>query len=190
MWVLAGLLRAMSWIGIRTDVLILELAGKEPFELAQATNGYDFRFLTPADIEDLIGLEPGTERENLKILFRERKLCYGVWDNTRLVAKTWCDLDQLYHPARPRPLAADEVYLFQTYVDPNYRGQGLAPLMRAAVCASLREMGRSKIYSYSRYFNTAARRYKAKVGAQERSLTVHFRLFGKWSRSLTFQWCN
>lgn len=187
MWVLAGLLRAMSWIGIRTDLLILELEGQKPFELAQPTNGYDFRFLTPADIEDLIRLEPGTKRENLKMMFREGKLCYGVWDNTRLIAKMWCDLDQLYHPTRPHPLAADEVYLFLAYVDSNYRGQGLAPLMRVAGYASLREIGRSKFYSYSRYFNTAARRFKAKLGAREESLTVHFRLFGKWSRSLTFQ---
>ena len=190
MWVLAALLRAMSWIGVRTDLLILERAAKKPSELAQATNDYDFRFLTPADIEDLIRLEPGTERENLKIMFREGKLCYGVWDNNRLIGKMWCDLDELYHPTRPHPLAADEVYLFQGYVDPDYRGQGVAPLMRAAGCASLWEMGRRRIYSYSRYFNTAARRFKAKLGVREESLIAHFRLFGKWSRILTFQWRN
>ena len=177
----------MGWIGIRTDLLILEREGMAPIDFDQSTNSYNFQFLTPANIEDLIRLEPGSDRENLEAMFREGKLCYGVWDNTRLIAKVWFDLDQMYHPKCPKPLAADEVYLFLAYVDPCYRGKGLAPMMRAAGCASLREMGRSKIYSYSRYFDAAARRFKAKLGVREVSLTIHFRLFEKWSRSITFQ---
>ena len=125
--------------------------------------------------------------EKLDMWFREGKLCYGIRDHSRLIAKMWCDLDELYHPTCPQKLAVDEVYLFLAYVDPDYRGQGLASLMRVAGFASLRRMGRSKFYSYSRYFNTAARRFKAKLGAREESLIIHFQLFGKWSKSLTFR---
>ena len=100
----------------------------------------------------------------------------------------WCDLDEFYHPTHPHKLTADEAYLFLAYVDPDYRGQGLAPKMRAAAYAALRELGRSKFYSYSGFFNTAARRFKAKLGAREEGLRLHFRLFGNWSKSTTFRW--
>lgn len=190
MWVLAVLLRVMTWFGIRIDLLVIVREGELPVENVPPTDAYDCGFLSAADIDELIRLDPETDREKLDTWFREGKLCYGIRDNSRLIAKMWCDLDEFYHPTHPHKLAADEVYLYLAYVDPDYRGQGLAPLMRAAGYASLREMGRNKFYSYSRYFNTAARRFKAKLGAREDGLRIHFRLFGRWSKSLTLRWCN
>lgn len=185
---LAVLLRALKWLGINIDLLIIVREGEMPLENTQPIGAYDFDILTPADIEELVRLEPGTEPEELEKWFREGKRCYGLRDKSRLIAKMWCDFDEFYHPTSPYKLAADEVYLFLAYVDPDYRGQGLATLMRAMSYAALREMGRSKFYSYSRYFNTGARRFKAKLGAREEGLRIHTRLFGKWSKTLTFRY--
>ena len=138
-------------------------------------------------VEALTRLDSENGREKSESWFRQGKTCFGVWDNERLIAKMWCDLDEFYRPTRPRKLTADDAYLFLAYVDPDYRGQGLAPKMRAAGYAALQKMGRSKLYGYSRYFNTAARRFKAKLGAREVGLTLHFRFFRKWSKSLTFR---
>jgi hypothetical protein len=90
------------------------------------------------------------------------KLCFGIRDKGRLIAKMWCDFDESYHPTHPHKLAAGYT--------------------------ALRGMGRSRFYSYSRYFNSAARRFKAKLGAREEGLRPHFRLFDNWSKSLTFRW--
>lgn len=182
------ILRLLRWIGINIDLLIIVREGGIPVENAQPRSDYVFDALTPADVDQLIQLEPGTEPEKLRKWFQEGKLCFGLRDNSRLIAKMWCDFDEFYHPTKPYKLASDEVYLLQAYVDPDYRGQGLATVMRAESYASLREMGRSKFLSYSRYFNSAARRFKAKLGAREEGLTIHFRLFGRWSKSLTIQY--
>ena len=190
MRVLEAILRGMTWFGIKVELFTTVREGETYVEIAQATEAYEFGFLTAIDVEDLTRLEPGTDREKLITWFREGKLCYGVRDNSRLIAKMWCDFTDFNHPTNLHKLAADEVYLFSAYVDPEYRGRGLAPLMRTAVYASMRAMGRSKFYSYSRYFNTAGRHFKSKLGAREESLIMHFRLFGKWSRSLTFRWGN
>jgi len=190
MWFLAALLRGMKLIGIRIDLLVIEHENEISVETAQPPDNYDFGFLTAVNVEEIVRLDPEIDREKLKVWFREGRLCYGVRDNSRLIAKMWCDLNEFYHPTHPQKLAADEVYLFAAYVDPDYRGQGLAPLMRCAGYASLRDMGRSKFYSYSRFFNTAARRFKAKLGAREKGLRIHFRFFGRWSRSLTLRWSN
>lgn len=178
----------MRWIGINVDLLIRVREGEMPIDSAKHSSKYESRFLSDADLQSLLALEPESDPGDLTKWFQEGKHCFGMWDESRLIAKMWCDLDELYHPARPIKLADDEVYLFLAYVDPDYRGQALASAMRAAGFAALREMGRSKFYSYSRYFNTAARRFKAKLGAREECLIIHFLIFGKWSRSLTFNW--
>lgn len=190
MWLLAVLLRALNWIGVKTDLLVIVREGLVPIKINTPTSAYNFDFLGAEDIEDLIRLDPEIPRHQLEKWFRNGKLCFGARDGTRLIAKMWCDLEEFYHPRLPQKLASDEAYLFLAYVHPDYRGKGLAPQMRAAGYSSLRAIGRTKFYSYSRYFNTAARRFKAKLGAREEGLRIVFLLFGRWSTSLTFRWRN
>ena len=190
MWVLAAIIRGMTWFGIKIELFTKVREGETDVEIAQPNESYEFGLLTETDVEDLTRLDPTTGREKLITWFRQGKLCYGIRDNSRLIAKMWCSFNHSDLPSKLPKFAADEVYLFFAYVDPEYRGHGLAPLMRTAVYGSLRAMSRSKFYSYSRYFNTGARRFKSKLGAREESLIMHVRFFGKWSRNLTFQWCN
>jgi GNAT superfamily N-acetyltransferase len=146
-----------------------------------------FDFLTAEDIEGLLQLEPRARREELQNWFLENKLCFGARDGSRLVAKMWCDLEAFHYPPNYRILASDEAYLFAAYTDPDYRGRDLAPLMRTACYAALQKMGRNRFYSYTEYFNTAARRFKEKLGARNEALRVHIDLFGRWSRTLTLR---
>jgi len=169
------------------ELFITVREGETPVVIAQPPEAFHLAFLTAEDVEDLIRLEPGTDRQQLIAWFREGKLCYGVWDKSRLIAKMWFDLDTFNYPPNYRRLAADEVYLYAAFADPDYRGQGLAPLMRAAGYSSLREMDRSKFYSYTDFFNTAARHFKVKLGARDEALRLHLELFGKWSKTFTLR---
>ena len=162
--------------------------GETPIDVSHPPEDYHYGFVSATNVEELYRLDPENEKDKLERWFQEGKRCFGVRDNGRLIAKMWCDFDEFYHPTHPHKLAADEAYLFLAYVDPDYRGQRIAPEMRAACCAALRKMGRNRFYSYSRYFNSAARRFKAKLGAREEGLRLHFRLFGRWSKSLTIRW--
>ena len=188
MWILAAFLRALSWIGIGIDLLVIVREGETPIDFSHAPDDYEYCFVSPTDVEELYRLDPENDRAKLARWFQAGKRCFGIRDNGRLIAKMWCDFDEFYHPTHPHKLAADETYLYLAYVDPDYRGQGLAPKMRAAGYVALREMGRSKFYSYSRYFNSAARRFKTKLGAREEGLRLHFRFFGRCSKSLTVRW--
>jgi hypothetical protein len=57
--------------------------------------------------------------------------------------------------------------------------------MRVACCEALHAMGRTRIWSYTEYYNHAARRYKAKLGARDEALRLHLDLFGRWSTTAT-----
>lgn len=180
-------MRRLRWIGIRMELFITVREGETPVEVAQPPDAFRFAFLTVADVDDLIQLEPASDRQELIDWFREGKLCYGIWDQSRLIAKMWCDLDEFNYPPNYRELAVDEVYLYAAFSDPDYRGQSLAPMMRANGYKSLREMGRDRFYSYTDYFNTAARRFKLKLGARNEALRMHLELFGKWSKTVTLR---
>jgi GNAT superfamily N-acetyltransferase len=78
-------------------------------------------------------------------------------------------------------LAQHEGYLFAAYTNPAYRGHDLAPRLRLVCYEELREAGRTSLISHAVYWNTASRRFKAKLGATEQALYLHVGLFGKWS---------
>ena len=185
--VLPSIRRRVGRIGIGIDPFFIVREGETAVNFDQAHNTFSFGFLTVADAEELLQFEPETERDQIRNWFREGKLCYGVRDGSPLVAKMWCDLKEFNFPHNYRKLADDEVYLFAAHAHPDYRGQGLAPLMRAACYSALREMGRSKFYSCTDYFNTAARRFKTKLGARDEALRLHIELFGKWSTTFTLR---
>lgn len=186
MRILGVLLHALRWVGISIDLIVLEREGINPIELDPPDPDLTFRFLSPADLDQLVELESGADRDSLETMFRDGKLCFGAWDGKRLVAKMWCDPNELYHPVKARQLDEDEVYLQLAYVDPDYRGRNLAPLMRSASYSALMELGITKFYSYSMFVNTQARRFKAKLGARSECLIVFIRWFGKWSTCRTY----
>jgi GNAT superfamily N-acetyltransferase len=78
-------------------------------------------------------------------------------------------------------LAQHEGYLFAAYTNPAYRGHDLAPRLRLVCYEELRKAGRTSLISHAVYWNTASRRFKAKLGATEQALYLHVGLFGKWS---------
>lgn len=156
-------------------------------EFQEQSDTYRFGFVTAADTEDLLLLEAGAKRDEISSWFSDGKLCYGVRNGDRLIAKMWCDLDAFSYPPNYRTLDPDEVYLFAAFADPAHRGSGVAPLMRANGYEALRKLGRSRFYSYTDYFNTPARRFKAKLGAREEQLRLHIDLFGWWSRTVTLK---
>jgi RimJ/RimL family protein N-acetyltransferase len=185
--ILPALFRQMTRIGIRIEPFVTVFDVEAQVDTARFVDTYRFGFLTTTDVEDIVQLEPESDRDEINAWFQEGKLCFGAWDDERLVAKMWCDPHEFNFPPNYRKLASDEVYLFAAYADCEYRGQGLAPLTRAAAYEALREQGYRKFYSYTDYFNTAARRFKAKLGAREQVLRLHIELFRKWSKTITLR---
>lgn len=184
-WPLRALLALLRRVGVRIQPFITMREGLAPTGLEHQAQLLNVVPITAAAIDDLVRHMPNADGGTLRGWFGDDKICFGLRAGSDLIATMWCDLRQFNYPPNYRLLAADEAYLFAAYIDPRYRGQNLAPLMRVACYEELRKLGRRRFCSYSEYLNTSARRFKAKVGAAEEELRVHFSLFGKWSRTLT-----
>lgn len=186
-WTLRAAFALLRRVGIRIEPFITMREGQAPAGLEQDASRLALVPLAPADIGELVRHMPNVDGTTLGKWFEDGRICFGVRAGSELIATMWCDLKKFNYPPNFRKLAAEEAYLFAAYIDPRYRGQDLAPLMRVACYAALRRIGRSIFCSYSEYLNRPARRFKSKVGAIEEELRVHIDLFGKWSKTLTLK---
>ena len=184
---LAGILRRLRWVGLGIELFITVREGEKPVEVSAPPETIRFVLLSASDIADLVRLDPGTDEPKVARWFEEGKLCYGIRDDGRLIARMWVDLEEFNYPPARRRLAPNEAYLFAAYIDPGYRGQNLAPLLRAHCYESLEQRGRSRLCSYTDYFNTPARRFKLKLGARDEALKMRVELFGRWATTVTLR---
>jgi hypothetical protein len=168
--ILPAILRRLKPLSIQIDPFLVVRESRESTNFEPHHSSYEFGFLTEADLDELIRLEPRNNKCELLDWFRQGKLCFGVKDDNRLIAKMWCDLDTFNYPPNFRHLSPNEAYLFAAYADPDCRGQDIAPKMRTACYSSLQNIGRSSFLSYTDYFNASARRFKSKLGARDEAL--------------------
>lgn len=185
--IVEGILWRLDRLGIQLRPFVTIREGSVPSGLPPPDGEFAFSEVTAANIRELVELEPGTIAEKHLERFRQGKLCFGLWHGPRLVAKTWCDLDEINSKWGPRKLAPDEVYLFWAYSDPAYRGRNLAPALRLACYAEMRSRGYARFCSYSEFFNRPARRFKQKLGAIEQDARLYVGLFGRWSTTFTLK---
>lgn len=188
--ILRRLINVLKKAGVNIEPFLTVREGENSAAPANVPDQFRLGFLDAEDLDELVKLEPGSNRDEISRWLQEGVLCFGVRDQSRLIAKMWCDPNEFNFPPNYRKLEDDEVYLFAAYSDPDYRGQGLAPLMRSAGYAALRDKGKSRFYSYTEYFNTPARRFKEKLGARNEKLRLHIGLFGKWSKTMTLRRYN
>jgi len=179
-----GLLWRLRRIGVSIKPYVTVKEGEVQPDPEMLNDKFVFCELTEDDIDELLKLDSlYYTPKKLAGWFNEGKLCFGLRDGKRLVAKMWCDLAVVNWEPAYRELGPEEVYLFAAYSDPEYRGQNLAPTLRATCYTVLRERGRTSFYSHSDYYNLPARRFKQKIGGIEEDLQAEVGLFNKWTRT-------
>ncbi|MFA5100209.1 MAG: GNAT family N-acetyltransferase [Candidatus Omnitrophota bacterium] len=77
---------------------------------------------------------------------------------------------------RPIPLAQDEAFFYDIYVDPKYRGHNIAPYLAAECIAKMKERGRHTIKLHIPAWNKASIAVAAKLGFRKYAFIRHFRI--------------
>ncbi len=182
-----AILRRLRKIGLHIEPFYTVLEGSTEKEQMLLNARFRFGFIAEEEFDALADFEQSEPRGTLRRWLAEGKRCYAVWDGERLIANMWCDFKEFSYGPNYRRLKSNEVYLFAAYSHPDYRGQSLAPTMRLRCYEALSEMGLSRFYSYTEFFNAAARRFKEKLGARNEELRLHVCLFERWSRTITLR---
>lgn len=175
---LRGVLRRLLRVGIDIHpFLLVREALQADLPRVDIDPRFEFSELNEEDLPGIHALRPGMKIERYRDFLRDDgKLCFGLKDQDRLVAKMWIDTETINSAQYSRPLESDEAYLFDAFSSEEHRGQNLAPYLRVRCYERIRQLGRRRIYSISEFTNTPARRFKEKLGAKDAALIVYWRL--------------
>lgn len=132
------------------------------------------------DLRDIAahGEVPKTDEKMHEWLADER-ICLVVRHRGRIVAYSWCNLRECSYRSLALPLRPDEAYLYGARTFREYRGKNIAPFLRGHLHRHLRQLGRTRMLSMSDTLNSAAMRFKSKIGARRLRLYCVFSVFGK-----------
>ena len=184
---LGPVLRLLERMGVRVNPFFVVEEGRQPIELALDNPHITLSLAGVSDIDQLLLLQKDHTRASLQRWFMEGKLCFVARFDNRLGALMWADLETFNYPPNFTRLENDEAYLFAAIAAPDLRGMNIAPSLRAYCYKTLRKQGIRKFYSYTDYMNAAARRFKAKLNAQETALRVYVDLWGRWQKTFTIK---
>jgi len=156
--------------------LVRELPMKRA-ELAELGDRFESRFLEPVEL-----VEVSKMPQRLRDLARlEKRLqhgkCFGVFVSGQLVAYTWYSSDKIpvvNGGLALCPLPKNTLYLYDTYVRPEFRGQRIAGFMRHQLHRALATQGASSFIGITLAFNKSSRRFNSKFGAQEFEMRLLF----------------
>jgi GNAT superfamily N-acetyltransferase len=138
--------------------------------------------LEPSDIK-AVSLNPEVPESEGLLLDRlaHGSICLGLKHNDDIAAYTWCNLKEFqYHPTLDITLKEDEAYLYDARTFKAYRGKNIAPYLRYQLYKYLAKTGRTKLYSYTVLFNTAAVNFKLKLKAKPIKLYLGFVFFKRY----------
>jgi GNAT superfamily N-acetyltransferase len=185
--IMPAILRRLATVGIVLEPFLVVREDPDASGLSTDAMQFKYGFIQPEHVETLIQSKLITSREDAYRHFNEGSRCFVAWDGDRIAAKMWCDFEIFRFKGCPRPLNDDEIYLYGAFAHPDYRGLGLAPATRQRCYQALRELGRSRLYSFTDYYNLSARRFKEKLGARNESLHLFVTLFGRWSHTFALK---
>jgi len=175
---------ALARLGVRIApyYLFLEIISSENIlERPSGFEDYEMNFWGPEEMKQM-ALIPGRKFSEKFLVQRlkDGQKCIGLKKDNTLAAFSWCNLKEISVKWNLSPLKKDEAYLFDAYTLLDYRGKGIAPFLRFHLYRELQKLGRTKLYSYSDYFNTSAVRFKQKLDAKKMKLFLVINFFDKW----------
>jgi GNAT superfamily N-acetyltransferase len=107
-------------------------------------------------------------------MFKAGNQCISTRYKEQLAAFMWIDLRESNCKWYRFPLKGDEAYLFDMFTLKAFRGKGIAPYLRYKSYEILKQMGRTRCYSYTDSFNQAAIKFKKKLNAKTLKTGIYF----------------
>lgn len=150
--------------------VVLETLQSPSGNPADLPDSWEIRYLDERDMQLVSALR--TRPRGVGDLHRLLQVshCLGAFIDGRLAGYSWSRYDRASLPVRGQglfKLEGDEVYLFDAFVAPGFRGQRLMNILRSRQYAELTKIGKTRFYSITRAFNASSRRFKARLGARE-----------------------
>ncbi|MBZ0167125.1 MAG: hypothetical protein K8I00_09995 [Candidatus Omnitrophica bacterium] len=141
---------------------------------------YTFQAFGPEEMQIIGGIKGRSrfkKEKHLCKLLNEGKKCFGIKYKGDIAAFSWVSYDgctlETYRPA----MNDQEVYLFDMFTLPAFRGTKVAPYLRYCIYRTVSAEGRDKFYSVTDKFNKSAIRFKKNINAHNIKKVTYIRFF-------------
>jgi ribosomal protein S18 acetylase RimI-like enzyme len=146
--------------------LLLERFLDEPIAAVTPRVAVMFSTLAPAEIDEFLRFRGEFPRADLEERFARGDECFVARHDGRMVAGSWASRTLSYFRGlgcryAVRPF---EVYLYDSFTDPAFRGLAIAPALAVHVLERLRDAGMRRVTIAVTPQNTANRRARTKTG--------------------------
>ncbi len=146
------------------NLFSFKLSGSIP-ELAAGTDA-EYSFLDNKSGEKIASLASLVGKDIVKARFEQGEVCGVAWSNSAVVSYCWLAFKQaeVGEINRYIKLREKELYLYDAFTLPDYRGRGLFPALLTAILGHARSQGYSRALIFSNSKNRPSLRGIEKAG--------------------------
>jgi GNAT superfamily N-acetyltransferase len=175
------------WLGIMwrqtfyRRVLLMERALDQPIPEITARVPTVFNLLKGTEVSEYVRFRPDSNPSEIHSRLNQRHWCFVARHKGRIVHACWGTTSQasIDYLARRIQLAPGEVYTYDSFTLPQFRGLNIAPAIRVQVLRYFRDAGLRRVISYVLPENKASIHALEKVGYQPFAMMGWVRL-GPW----------
>lgn len=151
--------------------------------------GFTASFLQPGDEALVVGLTGWADAAEMSRRLSAGHVCTvvsaGDDAQAQIAGYTWADLSCINDSICQYELPPGHAYLYDAFIAADFRGAGLASIMRALCYRNLLERGVQGFVSISDQFNTPALKFKRRLGAEPVARYHYLKVGGKvWLNSM------
>lgn len=174
-------LRGLSFAGIYRRLVLLSRTLDDPIpELATALP-MTVGLLEPRHMDAYARLRPDQTTAAIRRRLETGHQCFIVWHEAHIIHAAWTATGRtmIEYLARELILPPDEVYVYDAFTAPAFRGRGASPLRAAALGEHYRARGYRSALTAVHPENTTGFRPLEKVGARRVSVIGYIGI-GSW----------
>lgn len=174
--------KAASALGYRRLLLLERSLMGAPPQLACGL-ALGIELLAPGDADDYLRFRPGAARERVLDRLRSGQVCFVARHEGSVVSACWATTEAAWsdYLACVIPVEAGEVFMFDAFTHPAYRGRGIAPALCAQQLNHYCQAGLGRATRAVLPENAPALRAHAKAGFRPYAMIGMLRV-GPWRR--------
>jgi GNAT superfamily N-acetyltransferase len=180
--------KLLSEFGYRRLLLLERMLAQPVPELAP---GLPVRIevLKECELDEYLAFRPETVRARVIDRLASGHLCFVARHEGRVVSACWTATQRAWTEflGCEIELAADEVYLFDSFTLPAYRGQGIAPALCLHELRHFQQAGYRRVIRATTPENKPALRAHAKTGFRPGGMIARVKI-GPWQRVFQRRW--
>lgn len=182
-----GVRNRLGQAGIDIMPYYWTLEGTENITSPEVKGGNSDFSISRFSVEDLDKAQliiTGPYYKNLSSFVKEGQVCVGIKENNNIVAFMFIKSDSYFFRGKTFLLGKQEAYLHSMYTFEAYRGRRIAPYLLYHCYEICKELGFTRVYSISEYFNKSSRRFKQKLKAKQVALYLSFVIFKRYKKTV------